>query len=1703
MSSSAPTVKDLYKVVTADLAAFLATDKSKEQDTSRETIQSYLDRFVRTHNATIGSHHHVSTSTTPSNPGGLHSTAATPVFGNVSSSVAGAAPLSASNISTPLSASAVGAGILSSSTAAGQRHVNDLLYQSLTNNTILQHSGSLPFAFHRLGHISSNSGSPSSSAPTSQNASTTGSPVIGGGGTGGAQVTTPVTGANAANISASSTTSTTNSSVNISLAAQKLSAHLITLFTQHAMGSTSIAHVTSRVLVYLTHLLPFLTPRLIVKDWWDRIIEPSLQGEIKLSKDALKSCRDLIVECMVRDNLLDIHGSGTGSLLVAGDEEGQLSTVLAKAAMPISQFVLRKYIMAAHDLNHRLPDVERTEQELRMGGMTGLWPRGGVNGSEYAAMLQDMENQQRLFTKTRAIMRRKKDMLVKNLEVILFAYGGGVGRVKDFFSCLYTYFVGARYRPEILGLLCQFIRRQRVHLHQILATPLFDSLLLSLKYDTSPLIVSLGLMTLIMLMPRIPAALNERLPDLFLILSRILCWPRSQQQLMALTNQEGVNLTGQTIKSFDEFDDEVTRVDTALKVNTSVAGSPTKDTGSSPDDIEFEDIPLYGHGIRWRRYGPTVPGSTTEGSPDPTAIFSFLYGLFPCNLLKFLHSPREYIKQALSPAGSPKQSSAPHVGEGELTDSNTDGDILSPKDTDEKAIYIDEDLLKWRVQTLLKRHSLHPELMTLTPEQEILNKARWQKLEPMEIVAMCVGLDVWSSGGLFGTGPVLRSIEEDRRGVPYQDSDDDEANGPPTKVPPAHTTDPTKPTETDPTIAAQSQARASIESFASEESQGTPIEILAREDFFGPRMTKESHLRPTQPMSTPPPHRVHSGQGGISGTPPLPRMRTRSKEVKMSQILRTFATLRGLDQEEYLIEARNSKSLCPSSNPSPTKSNEGSAVTTATATQTNDPGHIPADETTCLTAQSDVTQDYLLHPTTMANLTLQTQEYRKIIAHLERDLLMAKNELNFELFLKQQHIQQISKVHRAHVIDASVEAERQNLYNTCRSLKAQLQETRLLLEKEKSELEKRKNKQTHWDTELKNKMQTFRDERKQLQFEVERLKQNIKDTQQAQEIQERLLTEERKGTFHLKNCLEDLSPNLKKMEEYERRIEEMTRQLVVWDTEQNRLQEMQRQTEIVVGYWQNLELLLAAEKEEARILRNKVSQQSQILDDMRIQMAINGGHEAGDIPQTPSRFHYEEERSDDDDEDDKKERPISRASHLGENGLSADSLGHDDNATEREHSIRRKASSSLRHRASASDMNWPSGYSQSNGSQQGPEQQRRAAAMQEFMVREKERWDRELQEAQYRWSREAMRNQQLEDRIMELLGQVEMTRAINARKHSTVGSSQEGHNNEHHEGRNRGESDHHRDGTTRLIDIPSQPQNVPFAKTTGHDLEMRIHDDHFGEGDTDDGGIESSEMIGRYSRQRHEIEDEEDAEHSSALTTAGHLNPSHPHTSDLSSRPPANSTANKGKNPKQKSSRSKWFSTPAIERSQTGGTTTLQTHLGINTLGILDLGPIRPTQTHRKSGDPSSTIGSSTVAARAAACGLVPPTLYTRHTSHMSDGRSSDITTFSDTNMTGSGARNERRNGDRGGASATAAVEGDEAVGTDSGASDAAAGSSSKAGSVSDSATANKKNSGSSSSSSKSKTDREQEREKERIRLMSGMGPLVDPSKMYRNVRMF
>ncbi|KAG0253571.1 hypothetical protein DFQ27_007339 [Actinomortierella ambigua] len=1523
MAGAAPTIKELYKAIGVDYARYISvSEDSPREQAQGETIQQMMDKFVKSQAAAT------STSIPPtsgaSGPGGLTGSAS-----NVSAA-AGRAPTTLGSPNNP----------------ATPRFVNELWFQSVASPSPSgqRHSPAhrLPFAFHRISQHSSASSSPEPSAPVSQAPSSVSSPILSAitnAGAVGAGLGLGVSSTSPATPSSSSFPSTSAFST-ASLAPHRLSAHLVSLYQQGG-PNVPLARAASRIIVYLTHLMPYLTPRLVIYDWWDRLFEPAFQGEIKLEKASLRACRDLVAACMTKDQLVDGIHLTTGSMLTAGDEEGQLDNHLAITTLAIPQLVLRKYLFAAYKLNHQLALQEDDDTSPVPGSVTWLQSRSSALGYSHqdSPMPPSIQDQYKAYAKTKMVLRRKKDLLVLNLERVLVAYGSNVGRVKDFFGCLYTYFVGIKFRVEVLVLLSHFIRRQRVHLHQIVNTPLFDSLLLSLKYDTSPLTVSLGLTTLIMLMPRIPTALNDRLPDLFTILARVINWPKPNQQTLAHFDAHSTNPN----EPFNEFED-----DSPVSKSEASRQPSHKEQGRSADtEIEYEEISILDQGIRWLRHA-----AASEGSRSRVA----------------------------SPGGQPEESGGSPLSSSGATGLTSIAAVMSPKDGLEDQpppSYIDEDLLMSRVQPLLKRHSVHPNLLTSDAEKEINDMVRWQKLEPMEIVAMCVSLDTWSAAGPNGLGPSLMSIDDDLFPDESDTSSDEAIPGTATAADDSvdvHGTSGAKPSTDGPLTQPHSdgtlgsddaeikpmEERGSSESFGphtrAQSAKGTPTASFARHV----RSKSGSDSRAIGGQSSSHSRESHGGPTALGPAPSSSRQRVgRVRGVRMSRILHNFVALRGLDNNELASSFSHLHLSSTRLTGAHSASRPGSAAGSRPISGASDTGihdAMTSMESTPISSASQSRRNsnhghsQLLTQVSTFTAEIQLQEYRRMILQLERELMIAMNELNFELFLKQQHIQQISKIHRSHVMDASVEAERQHLYNTCRSLKAQLVETKLLLDKEKAEMSQRKNKQVHWDTDLKSKLQTFREERKLLNAELDRLKLDIEDTRRLQQIQERLLTDERKNVFQLGNSMASLQPRLKKLEHYEHQIEEMSQQLLVWENEQAKSLEIQRQAEIMFTKWRSMEMLLSAEKEEARQLRNRISQQSQILDDMRVQMAIQEGREPEPQPSEMKRPSSPQHNAH------PPHRSLSSVVERQDESEEDGAYGDDERALERnkQKSPNYNMQESHRESHSSSDiMPWIALH-RSTSNQAGTLDRRKSEAIQEFLWKEKERWDLELQQAQNRLAAEAVKNQQLEDTVMDLRGQLEMALSLNRRRalsgrradRSGYDGGTSGYNTSVYED----ETENSEADPRGFMAPPSKAQDVPYPNKDAN---------YRGRGGGEE-GVDSDEgtgMLGRYMSQHRKRQHLERQPEQHPLKQGGDE-----HDVGTTMEQPRSSKKGKDKDKdtkEKKKSLSRWLQPPALlERSHTDASTHSQQ---------------QPTETKPKR---RAAVGSSASAARATSGGFFTPSMH-------------------------------------------------------------------------------------------------------------------------------
>lgn len=192
--------------------------------------------------------------------------------------------------------------------------------------------------------------------------------------------------------------------------------------------------------------------------------------------------------------------------------------------------------------------------------------------------------------------------IAQQVETVLINFGKKMPR--RLFHALDDLVVKADSRLQGLTLLSTFLRHQAAHLYQVIHTPLLDNLLKCLMNDTSTTVLSVALTSLIMLLPHVPGSLPQRLPRLFLIYSRLLCWER-----------------------FSALSDEAQK---SLVTDDRISSSP----------YDHGDV---GIDAAWEKCRPKQ-GMVEATTPELKTYFTYLYGLYPLNFMSYIRKPRKYLK---------------------------------------------------------------------------------------------------------------------------------------------------------------------------------------------------------------------------------------------------------------------------------------------------------------------------------------------------------------------------------------------------------------------------------------------------------------------------------------------------------------------------------------------------------------------------------------------------------------------------------------------------------------------------------------------------------------------------------------------------------------------------------------------------------------------------------------------------------------------------------------------------------------------------------------------------------------------------------------------------------------------------------------------------------------------------------------------------
>lgn len=197
---------------------------------------------------------------------------------------------------------------------------------------------------------------------------------------------------------------------------------------------------------------------------------------------------------------------------------------------------------------------------------------------------------------------RENQQIAQQVENVLCAFGQK--QPTDLFHGLSDLIKAAETRMRALTLLTSFLRHQSSRLYQVIQTPLIEQLLKCLMNDTSTVVLSVALTSLIMLLPHIPGSLGSHLPRLFLIYSRLLCW----EKFSPLSTAAERNLV---------TDDRIVH------------------DARDPGDVGIDSS--------WEKVRPQ-DGVVESTTPEVTTYFTYLYGLYPLHLMSYIRKPRKFLK---------------------------------------------------------------------------------------------------------------------------------------------------------------------------------------------------------------------------------------------------------------------------------------------------------------------------------------------------------------------------------------------------------------------------------------------------------------------------------------------------------------------------------------------------------------------------------------------------------------------------------------------------------------------------------------------------------------------------------------------------------------------------------------------------------------------------------------------------------------------------------------------------------------------------------------------------------------------------------------------------------------------------------------------------------------------------------------------------
>ncbi|TLS28884.1 hypothetical protein PpBr36_01007 [Pyricularia pennisetigena] len=151
------------------------------------------------------------------------------------------------------------------------------------------------------------------------------------------------------------------------------------------------------------------------------------------------------------------------------------------------------------------------------------------------------------------------------------------------------------------------------------------------------------------------------------------------------------------------------------------------------------------------------------------------------------------------------------------------------------------------------------------------------------------------------------------------------------------------------------------------------------------------------------------------------------------------------------------------------------------------------------------------------------------VAILQRQIMVLRNDLHFERYMKHQHMAHIGELRRMHMKEAATEAETQNLIMNNRNLKHRLDEAKRVELQVKKDSEKSRVLAHKWEAELSTKLRNLKTDMKAKLSEIESLQRELNSAKEECEKLRAMVGEAEVKELNAAQAMQSLEINMAEM----------------------------------------------------------------------------------------------------------------------------------------------------------------------------------------------------------------------------------------------------------------------------------------------------------------------------------------------------------------------------------------------------------------------------------------------------------------------------------------------------------------------------------------------------------------------------------------------